>query len=167
MRGIVLDAISEIEVALRRDLIHVLKNNSSTLREKRRKSLQSRLRKKKKELDNGADAMKQLADNMDDAQLLDYFADPIMSDFNTIRQMLYACKNDWESLNEDGLLHEMQSLRNVFAHESYRLDQDNNCVIVCVKGEEKRFDADKFEEIRKKLLLIIDDIKKHCEQNID
>lgn len=162
MRGIVLDAISEIEVALRRDLIYVLKNDSGALRASRRKSLQSRLRKKGKELKDDAETMTQLAVSMDDAQLLECFADPIMSDFNTIRQMLYACKNDWECLSEEGLLHKLQSLRNVFAHESYKFDQDNNCVLVRVKGKEQRFNADIFESIRKELLEIMDEIRNHC-----
>ena len=166
MRGIVLDAISEIEVLLRKDLIHVLHCDSGNLRSTRLKSLQARLRAKGKELNKQAESMSELASNMNAERMLEHFADPVKSDFNTIRQMLHACKEDWENLGEKGLLHRLQSLRNVFAHESYVWDQRNNCVIVRVNGEQKHFDAHVFENIRKELLLMMDEIKTNCEHDV-
>lgn len=155
MRGIVLDAISEMEVMLRKYLTTKLQNDKNDLRAQRLKRLQANFHSREKK-------WKTDADNMTEDLMLSYFKDPLKTDFNTIRQTLYSCEKDWEYLKDNGLLDELQKLRNVFAHESYKWEQEKNCVIVCSNGKETRFGTQEFESIRKNLLLMLDEIQDHC-----
>lgn len=155
MRGIVLDALSEMEARLRRHLIEVLGNGSDDLRRKRLKKLKERL-------GNRAREMEKKSESLTETTMLSCFADPVQSDFNTIRQTLSSCEKDWENLKENQLLHRLQNLRNVLAHESYKWDREQNCVTVRIDGNEQRFTSSEFAETRKELLAMSKDIKDHC-----
>lgn len=154
MRGIVLDTMSEMESKLRNQLIERLKNDSELLRE--------RLDKFKNRLLRNAEQLQSKEQGMTEELMLSCFADPLKSDFNTVRQTLSSCDKDWENLKENHLLHELQNLRNVLAHESYRWNREDNCVTVRVDGKERRFNSSDFETIRKKLLTMSKDIADHC-----
>ncbi len=157
MRGIVLDALSEMEVKLRRYLTARLKADA-TLRQDRLDHFKDRLTRRSKQV--GKSAQK-----MTEEKMLDCFADPLKSDFNTIRQILSSCESDWENLQDNKLLHELQNLRNVFAHESYKWDQQNNCVTVRVEGKECNYRNADFEVIRQKLLVMSKEISARCDSD--
>ena len=154
MRGIVLDALSEMEVKLRRHLTSKLKADA-TLRQDRLDHYKNRLTRRSKQVGN-------FASTMTEEKMLDCFADPLKSDFNTIRQILSSCESDWENLKDDKLLHQLQDLRNVFTHESYNWNQENNCVTVCVDGEERNYRSSDFETIRKDLLKMFGEVNDRC-----
>lgn len=155
MRGIVLDALAEMEAQLRRHLIATLHNGPDSLRQKQLKKLKDRFADRAKRFDKEAEALTEPA-------MMSCFANPVKSDFNTVRQTLSSCDKDWENLKENHLLHELQNLRNVLAHESYRWNREDNCVTVRVDGKERRFNSSDFEAIRKKLLTMSKDIADHC-----
>lgn len=155
MRGIVLDALAEMEAQLRRHLIATLHNGPESLRQKQLKKLKDRFSDKAKRFDKDAEALTEPA-------MLSCFANPVKSDFNTVRQTLSSCDKDWENLKENHLLHELQNLRNVLAHESYRWNREDNCVTVRVDEKERRFNSSDFEAIRKKLLTMSKDTADHC-----
>jgi hypothetical protein len=155
MRGIVLDALAEMEAQLRRHVIATLHNGPESLRQKQLKKLKDRFSDRAKRFDKEAESMTEPA-------MLSCFANPVKSDFNTVRQTLSSCDKDWENLKENHLLHELQNLRNVLAHESYRWNREDNCVTVRVDGKERRFNSSDFEAIRKKLLTMSKDIADHC-----
>lgn len=154
MRGIVLDALSEMEVKLRRHLTAKLRADPM-LRQDRLGRFIDRLKRKSKQAENSAK-------KMTEDTMLSCFADPLKSDFNTIRQILSSCESDWENLKDDKLLHQLQDLRNVFAHESYNWNQENNCVTVCVDGEERNYRSSDFETIRKDLLKMFGEVNDRC-----
>lgn len=154
MRGIVLDALSEMEVKLRRHLTAKLRADPM-LRQDRLGRFIERLKRKSKQAENSAK-------KMTEDTMLSCFADPLKSDFNTIRQILSSCESDWENLKDDKLLHQLQDLRNVFAHESYNWNQENNCVTVCVDGEERNYRSSDFETIRKDLLKMFGEVNDRC-----
>ncbi len=154
MRGIVLDTMSEMESKLRNQLIERLQNDSELLRE--------RLDKFKERLLRNAKQLQSKEQGMTEKLMLSCFADPLKSDFNTVRQTLSSCDTDWENLKDNHLLHELQNLRNVLAHESYKWNREDNCVTVRVDGKERRFTSSDFEAIRKQLLTMSKDIADHC-----
>ena len=102
---------------------------------------------------------------MTEDTMLSCFADPLKSDFNTIRQILSSCECDWENLHDDRLLHRLQTLRNVLAHESYKWDRQNSCVTVCVDGEERNYRNSDFETIRKDLLTLFEEVNARCKDD--
>ena len=157
MRGIVLDALSEMEVKLRRHLTAKLKIDP-ILRKDRLGRFIDRLKRKSKQAENSA---KKMTEDM----MLSCFSDPLKSDFNTIRQILSSCESDWENLQDDRLLHRLQTLRNVFAHESYKWDRQNNCVTVCVDGEKRNYRNSDFETIRKDLLTMFEEVNARCKSD--
>lgn len=154
MRGIVLDALSEMEVKLRKYLTDKLRVDPALC--------QDRLASFKDRLDGRSKQLAKKAIKMTEALMLASLADPLKSDFNTIRQMLSACEEDWESLKDKQALHRLQNLRNVFAHESYKWDRQNNCVTVCVDGEERSYRNSDFETIRKDLLTMFEEVNTRC-----
>ena len=154
MRGIVLDALSEMEVKLRKHLTAKLRADP-VLRQDRLGRFVDRLNRKSKQVEN-------TAKKMTEDKMLSCFSDPLKSDFNTIRQILSSCESDWENLQDNRLLHRLQTLRNVFAHESYKWDQQNNCVTVCVDGEERNYRNADFETIRKDLLTMFEEVNARC-----
>lgn len=154
MRGIVLDVLSEIEVKLRRYLIAKLRNDP-VLRQDRLASFKNRLVGRSKQFEKTAKIMTE-------DLMLSSLADPLKSDFNTVRQMLSACEEDWETIKEKQTLHQLQNKRNAFAHESYKWDCQNNCVTVRVEGEECRYRSADFETIRKDLLTMFEEVNARC-----
>ena len=50
----------------------------------------------------------------------------------------------------------------LFAHESYKWDPQNNCVTVCVDGEERNYKNSDFETIRKDLLTMFEEVNTRC-----
>ncbi len=158
MRGIVLDAISEMEVILRRYLLKKLHKDTNGLRSER-------LIKLKDNFNNRSKSWKKAADSMTEEQMLSHFSNPLKTDFNTIRQTLSSCEETWENLKDDQLLDELQKLRNVFAHESYEWNPQDNSVTICIAGEKRSFQSSDFLEIRQKLLTMFDDINAHCKED--
>ncbi len=154
MRGIVLDALSEMEVKLRRHLTGKLKVDPALC--------QDRLASFKERLDGRSKQLAKKAIKMTEELMLASLADPLKSDFNTIRQMLSVCEEDWEAIKEKQALHRLQDLRNVFAHESYKWDCQNNCVTVCVDGKERHYRNSDFEAIRKDLLTMFEEVNARC-----
>ncbi len=154
MRGIVLDALSEIEVKLRKHLTTKLRNDP-VLRLERLASFKDRL-------DGRAKQFGKKAQNMTEDLMLSSLADPLKSDFNMVRQMLSACEEDWEAIKEKQALHRLQNLRNVFAHESYKWDCQNNCVTVRVDGKECSYRSSDFMTIRKGLLTMLEEVESRC-----
>lgn len=154
MRGIVLDTLCEMEVSLRRYLILKLQNDPA-LRLQRLDRFKDRISKRGKQFQT-------TAEKMTEERMLSWFADPLKSDFNTIRQTLFSCETDWDILQDDHALHALQNLRNVLAHESYEWDSHNNCVTVHIDGQVHRYRSPDFEGIRKQLLTVYDEIRTHC-----
>lgn len=155
MRGIVLDALSEMETKLRKLLLDTLDNGSGAFR-------QQRLKKLKKRIFDRAGGLNAYAESLTEESMMDCFSDPVKSDFNIIRQTLSSCNDEWTNLKDNQLLHELQKLRNVFAHESYKWNRDDNSVTVRVDGKDQRYTSSDFEAIRKKLLTMSKDITEHC-----
>lgn len=146
MRGLILDAFSEIDLRLR----YRLNDNINAMPPTDQEVVLGKF--KNKHLERSA-SLSKLADNLKTSDLQNQTCDFMNVDFNFIRIRLNKIERDHVIWKDDGVLAEIQKTRNILAHNMYTFDEKNNTVIVAIpNGKIESFNAERFKRIRIQLL---------------
>ena len=147
IRGVFLDAFSKIEQYAR----HYLCQKISSLTIEQRKKIKDKMLKYHNEKIGERQKTK---DSLNENTIYDHFYDTRLVDFEIVRRRICQLEGGDSIWGNGNLIHQMQQLRNIFAHRSYRFDSKTNTVIIDIDSQEQHFDIVKFREIRQKLLEI-------------
>ena len=145
MRGVLLDEMSKIDLKLRK----ILKKKYKNLSEEKQKEQVEKIKKKFDERKKDFEKQKKKASKK---IFLDQIDKPQKVNFNTIMSLLKSItKNDELLFGKDSQLKKKQELRNRFAHNMAKYDDENGTVSLA--GDDKKtYDFKDFTKIRKELI---------------
>jgi len=152
MRGIILDEMSDIDLRMRE--LYNKKYADLPYEEKERQ-----VKKIRGKLEENQDSIKAQVKNVNSETLPEMMKNPLKTDFNMVRIRLKELYDDDELLGEKGKLKKNQDIRNQFAHNKAKYDEENGTV--SLHGIPKAYTFDNFKDIRKELIDISNQIKKY------
>ena len=151
MRGIVLDSMSSVDMAIRMLFSKVYEEMTA----EGKSSTTGKLARKVTER---ADEAKDFADGLSVETVASSIFDHRYVDFQTVRQRLTHIN---ECFNDSAPMKGLQDLRNKLAHQPSRFNaQDNVMELIDQRtGKVEEFTYDRFKEIREQLLAVRDELR--------
>ena len=147
IRGVFLDSFSKIEQYARNHLGKII----SDLPPEQRNSIKNKMLKYH---DDKIVERTKVKSTIDENTICEHFFDTRYVDFDVVRRRICNLEGPDSIWGKDKLIHQMQKIRNSFAHQSYRFDNKSNTVIIDMPNGQQHFDINSFKEIRKSMLEI-------------